>query len=96
MLKINMISKTFDRGSVNEKKALHQVSLSLDEGEFVTVIGGNGAGKSTLLNCISGVHPVDEGSIILDGTDITFSPEYKRSRLIGRVFQTRSWEPPSI
>ena len=87
MLKINMISKTFDRGSVNEKKALHQVSLSLDEGEFVTVIGGNGAGKSTLLNCISGVHPVDEGSIILDGTDITFSPEYKRSRLIGRVFQ---------
>lgn len=87
MLRINEISKTFDRGSVNEKRALHRISLSLDEGEFVTVIGGNGAGKSTLINCIAGIHQVDTGSIILDGMDITFSPEYKRSRMIGRVFQ---------
>ncbi len=87
MLRINSISKTFDRGSVNEKKALHQLSLSLEKGEFVTVIGGNGAGKSTLTNCISGVYEIDCGSIILDGSNITFSPEYKRSRLIGRVFQ---------
>ena len=87
MLKINMISKTFDRGSVNEKKALHQVSLSLDDGVFVSVFGGFGAGISSLLICISGGHAVDVGSFILEGTDITFSPEYKRSRLIGRVFQ---------
>ncbi len=87
MLKINSISKTFDRGSVNEKRALYQVSLSLAKGEFVTVIGGNGAGKSTLINCISGVYRVDAGSITLDGSDITFSPEHRRSRLIGRVFQ---------
>lgn len=87
MLKINSISKTFDQGSINEKKALHQVSLKLGHGEFVTVIGGNGAGKSTLVNCISGVYHPDHGSIILDGSEITFSPEHRRSRLIGRVFQ---------
>ncbi len=87
MLTVNSISKTFDRGSVNEKRALHRLSLSLEKGEFVTVIGGNGAGKSTLTNCISGVYEVDSGSIILDGGNITFSPEYRRSRLIGRVFQ---------
>lgn len=87
MLNINYISKTFDRGSVNEKRALHKLSLSLEEGEFVTVIGGNGAGKSTLTNCISGVYEIDSGSIILDGSNITFEPEHKRSRFIGRVFQ---------
>lgn len=87
MLKIEAMSKTFSIGSVNEKKALDDISLSLEEGEFVTIIGGNGAGKSTLLNCISGVYNIDKGKILLDSIDITFSPEYKRSRYIGRVFQ---------
>lgn len=87
MLAINSISKIFDRGGINEKKALHRITLYLEEGEFVTVIGGNGAGKSTLTNCIAGVYDIEEGSIILDGRDITFSPEHRRSRQIGRVFQ---------
>ena len=87
MLRIEGISKTFDKGSVNERLVLDNVSLSLEEGEFVTVIGGNGAGKSTLLNCISGVHIVDKGRIFLDNMDITNSPEYKRAKYIGRVFQ---------
>jgi len=87
MLRIEGISKTFDKGSVNERLVLDNVSLSLEEGEFVTVIGGNGAGKSTLLNCISGVHIVDKGRIFLDNMDITYSPEYKRAKYIGRVFQ---------
>jgi len=87
MLKIEGISKTFGKGSPNEKLALDNVSLSLDEGEFITVIGGNGAGKSTLLNCISGVYEIDRGRILLDSEDITFAPEYRRSRYIGRVFQ---------
>ncbi len=87
MLKIDSVNKTFDRGSVNEKRALQELSLSLAKGEFITVIGGNGAGKSTLINCISGVHDIDSGSIFLDGSDITFSPEYRRSRMMGRVFQ---------
>ena len=79
MLKIDSVNKTFDRGSVNEKRALQELSLSLAKGEFITVIGGNGAGKSTLINCISGVHDIDSGSIFLDGSDITFSPEYRLS-----------------
>jgi len=87
MLQIHSISKTFGKGGINEKVALDHVSLSLTEGEFVTIIGGNGAGKSTLLNCISGVYEIDEGRIILDGIDISHTPEYKRSRYIGRVFQ---------
>ena len=87
MLKINHISKTFNPGTINEKKALNDLSLHLEPGDFVTVIGGNGAGKSTLLNAVAGVWPVDEGSISIDGTDVTGLPEYKRAAYIGRVFQ---------
>jgi putative ABC transport system ATP-binding protein len=87
MLKINSITKTFGMGSINEKLALDNISFSLDEGEFLTIIGGNGAGKSTLLNCISGVCDIDKGNIFLDSEDITYMPEYKRSKEIGRVFQ---------
>ena len=87
MLDLNAISKTFNPGTINEKRALHQLSLHLDPGDFVTVIGGNGAGKSTMLNAIAGVWPVDEGRIVLDGHDVTALPEHKRAWLIGRVFQ---------
>lgn len=87
MLKVEALSKTFGKGSINEKLALDEVTLSLQEGEFITIIGGNGAGKSTLLNCISGVYATDKGRIILGTEDITFYPEYKRSKYIGRVFQ---------
>ncbi len=87
MLKINEISKTFNKGTVNEKIALNNVSITLDEGDFVTLIGGNGAGKSTILNCIAGVYPVDKGSIIVGGKDITKKAEHKRAPLLGRVFQ---------
>ena len=87
MLELQNISKTFNPGTINEKKALNGLSLHLDPGDFVTVIGGNGAGKSTMLNAIAGVWPVDEGRIVLDGKDITALPEHKRASLIGRVFQ---------
>lgn len=87
MLHVNHISKTFNPGTINEKKALIDLDLHLKEGEFVTVIGGNGAGKSTLLNAVAGVWPIDSGSIVLGGTDITSMPEYKRAKYIGRVFQ---------
>lgn len=87
MLKLKGVSKTFGLGSSNEKRALDQVDLSLQSGEFVTVIGGNGAGKSTLFNCISGMYEVEKGEILLDSVNITYHPEYKRSRSIGRVFQ---------
>lgn len=87
MLKINSIEKTFNSGTINEKKALDKVSLHLNPGDFVTIIGGNGAGKSTLMNAITGVWPVDNGSIILDGVNVTGLPEYKRAKFIGRVFQ---------
>ncbi len=87
MLKVNSIKKVFEAGSINEKVALNNISLSLEEGEFVTIIGDNGAGKSTLLNCIAGEYIIDKGHISLDDTDITYMPEYKRSQLIGRVFQ---------
>ena len=87
LLEVNGITKVFGAGTVNEKTALDNVSLTMNEGDFVTVIGNNGAGKSTLLNCIAGVFGVDGGSIILDGQDITKLPEHKRARHIGRVFQ---------
>ncbi len=87
MLVLQNISKTFNPGTINEKKALDGLNLHLRPGDFVTVIGGNGAGKSTMLNAAAGVWPVDEGRIILDGEDITALPEHKRAHLIGRVFQ---------
>lgn len=87
MLVIENLHKTFFPGSVNEKKALQGVNLTLKDGDFVTVIGSNGAGKSTLLNAVAGVFPVDEGRIEIDGTDVTRMPEHVRARYIGRVFQ---------
>lgn len=87
MLSVNGIYKLFNPGTINEKIALQNVSLTLEEGDFVTLIGGNGAGKSTLLNCIAGVYPIDRGSIIVDGTDVTRLPEHKRASVLGRVFQ---------
>ncbi len=87
MLEIKNIYKTFNPGTVNEKTALKGVSLTLEDGDFVTVIGGNGAGKSTMLNAIAGVWPVDEGQIIIDGKDVTKLPEHKRAIYLGRVFQ---------
>ncbi|MFQ9933642.1 MAG: ABC transporter ATP-binding protein [Lachnospiraceae bacterium] len=87
MLEIKNIHKTFNPGTINEKHALNGVSLTLDDGDFVTVIGGNGAGKSTLLNAIAGTWQVDEGNIIIDGIDVTKLPEYRRARYLGRVFQ---------
>lgn len=87
MLKVNSIYKTFNVGTVNEKVALNGLDLTLNDGDFVSVIGGNGAGKSTLLNAIAGTFPVDSGSIILDDIDITGLPEYKRAKHLGRVFQ---------
>ena len=87
MLEIRSISKTFHSGTVNEKTALDNVSLTLQDGDFVTVIGGNGAGKSTLLNAIAGTWFVDEGQILIDGVDVTHLSEYKRAKFIGRVFQ---------
>lgn len=87
MLEILNVSKTFNRGTINEKKALNKLSLHLNPGDFVTIIGGNGAGKSTMLNMIAGVYPIDGGRIIIDGVDISRMPEYKRAKYIGRVFQ---------
>ena len=87
MLKLSGVSKTFNPGTVNEKKALTDVDLRLERGDFITIVGSNGAGKSTLFNAISGVFFADAGSIVLDGEDITFQPEYRRSREIGRLFQ---------
>ena len=87
MLIAKNVHKTFFPGSVNEKKALQGVNLTLNDGDFVTVIGSNGAGKSTFLNAIAGVFPIDQGSIEIDGIDITNMPEHERARYIGRVFQ---------
>lgn len=87
MLELTGIVKTFFKGTVNEKTALRGVDLRLESGDFTTVIGGNGAGKSTLLNSIAGVFPVDEGKIVINDTDVTKMPEYKRAAFIGRVFQ---------
>ena len=87
MLEIKEIWKTFNAGTVNEKQALRGVSLTLNDGDFCTVIGGNGAGKSTMLNAVAGTFPVDAGTISIGGTDVTHLPEYKRAKFIGRVFQ---------
>ena len=87
MLKIQNIYKTFNPGTINEKRALNGLNLTLNEGDFVTVIGGNGAGKSTMLNAVAGVWGVDSGKILIDGVDVTHLPEYKRAKFIGRVFQ---------
>ena len=87
MLIVKDVHKTFFPGSVNEKKALQGVDLTLKDGDFVTVIGSNGAGKSTLLNAVAGVFPIDTGRIEISGTDVTKMPEYQRARFIGRVFQ---------
>lgn len=87
MLEIKNIHKTFNKGTVNEKHALRGAEITLHDGDFTTIIGGNGAGKSTMLNAISGVWPVDEGQILVDGEDITKLPEYKRAKFLGRVFQ---------
>ena len=87
MLEIKNVYKTFNAGTVNEKRALKNLNLSVADGEFVTVIGGNGAGKSTMLNAITGAYAVDYGSIEIDGVDVTHLPEHKRAQFIGRVFQ---------
>ncbi|MBQ8111201.1 MAG: ATP-binding cassette domain-containing protein [Clostridia bacterium] len=87
MLELAHIRKTFNPKTVNEKVALDDLSLRLNDGDFVTVIGGNGAGKSTMLNAIAGVWPVDSGSIVIDGVDVTHLSEHRRADLLGRVFQ---------
>ena len=87
MLELKNIYKTFNAGTVNEKMALRGLNLTLEDGDFVTVIGGNGAGKSTMLNAIAGVWPVDQGEILIGDADVTKLPEYKRAKYLGRVFQ---------
>ena len=87
MLKLSNINKTFFPNTINEKVALKDINLTIEDGDFVTVIGGNGAGKSTMLNIIAGSIPVDSGSIVVDDIDITNLPEYKRAAILGRVFQ---------
>ncbi len=87
MLQITNVEKTFNKGTINEKKALQNLNLTMNEGDFITVIGGNGAGKSTMLNMIAGVYPIDAGTITLDGVNISRWPEHKVAKYIGRVFQ---------
>ena len=87
MLKVEQVVKVFGHGTINEKVALNGLNLSLEKGDFVTVIGGNGAGKSTMLNSVAGVYPVDAGKIIIDGVDVTHLSEHKRAAYLGRVFQ---------
>lgn len=87
MLRVQNLTKVFNHNTVNERVALNDVTLTLEAGDFVTVIGGNGAGKSTLLNCVAGVYPPDGGTITVGGTDISRLPEYKRAKYMGRVFQ---------
>ena len=87
MLELKNIHKTFNKDTINQKIALNGVNLKLNQGDFVTIIGGNGAGKSTTLNAIAGVWPIDEGNVIIDGVDITDLPEHKRAKYLGRVFQ---------
>lgn len=87
MLQLTHVCKTFNKGTVNEKRALTNITLHLQPGDFVTIIGGNGAGKSTLLNLIAGAFPCDSGSIVLDSVDVTRLPEHKRAKYLGRVFQ---------
>ena len=87
MLEIKSVYKTFNAGTVNEKVALQDLNLTLEDGDFVTVIGGNGAGKSTMLNAVAGVWPIDMGKILIDGQDVTRLSEHQRAKYIGRVFQ---------
>ena len=87
MLKISNVKKTFNAGTINEKKALNGINLHLEPEDFVTIIGGNGAGKSTTLNMIAGVYPIDSGTIVLDGVNISRLPEHARAKYLGRVFQ---------
>ena len=87
MLELKGICKTFNAGTINEKVVFNGLDLTINDGDFITVIGGNGAGKSTMLNAIAGVWPLDDGQIIIDGQDITKLPEHKRAKFIGRVFQ---------
>ena len=87
MLEVRDLYKTFNAGTINEKRAMNGLSLTLEDGDFVTVIGGNGAGKSTLLNLVAGVFPPDSGTISIDGQNVTKLPEHKRAKFIGRVFQ---------
>lgn len=87
MLELSNVSKIFNGGTVNEKVALNRLNLKLEEGDFVTVIGGNGAGKSTMMNIVSGAMQPDEGSVILGGVDVTKISEHKRAKYLGRVFQ---------
>ena len=87
MLELNNLHKTFNPGTVNEKVALNGVSLHMEAGDFATIVGSNGAGKSTMFNAITGGFIADEGSIVLGGQDITFAPEYERSKVIGHLFQ---------
>lgn len=87
MLTVKNVYKTFNKGTINEKKALSGLDLHLEPGDFVTIIGGNGAGKSTLLNMIAGVYPIDNGRIEIDGVNISRQPEHERAKYIGRVFQ---------
>ncbi|MGI6108094.1 MAG: ABC transporter ATP-binding protein [Lachnospiraceae bacterium] len=87
MIRLEHVSKTFNPGTINEKVALNDLSLTIGDAEFVTVIGGNGAGKSTMLNALAGVWPVDSGRIFIDDMDVTGLPEYKRAKYLGRVFQ---------
>ena len=87
MLTITNVSKTFHKGTVNEKVALRDINITFETGDYVTVIGGNGAGKSTLLNLIAGTYPADGGSILLDGVELTRLPEHRRASMLGRVFQ---------
>ena len=87
MLTVSNVHKTFNKGTINEKKALCGLNLHLNPGDFVTIIGGNGAGKSTLLNMIAGVYPIDNGKIEIDGVNISRKPEHERAKYIGRVFQ---------
>ncbi len=87
MLELKNVKKTFNKGTINEKKALTGVNLKMEPGDFITVIGGNGAGKSTMLNMIAGVYPIDSGAVIIDGKNVTRQPDYKRAAYLGRVFQ---------
>ena len=87
MLELKGVYKTFNAGTVNEKRAIDNLNLTLENGDFVTIIGGNGAGKSTTLNLIAGVFPVDAGTINLNGYNLTHLPEHKRAKHLGRVFQ---------
>lgn len=94
MLKLEKIHKSFEIGTVNEKHILKGVNLEVNDGDFITIIGGNGAGKSTLLNSVAGTFPVTSGKIFIDGDDVTAEPEFKRAKYIGRVFQdTRMVQP---